>query len=187
MTSNKAVSYGVTVQPVATNQKRWVAEFVEHLLPDENRGRHSVFVDVEDGVRVRDPNLRIGWTWEGRQPNQDAPPKPLDKPDTDLAHGNLDIYPQQTLTVWITGDGLPSDRVSGIHTRHPDERGPKGELWNSYGHHSFFVRFVRTPADAAEPQPEPTDPSDSTVNQRLDALEADVKALRALLRQWTGD
>ncbi len=31
-----------------------------------------------------------------------------------------------------------------MHTNHPDEPGPGGELWNSVGHHSFHVVFQRT-------------------------------------------
>jgi len=41
-------------------------------------------------------------------------------------------------------DTLPSDRVENLHTKHADEPGPNGEIWNSIGHHSFYVIFQRT-------------------------------------------
>ena len=99
----------------------------------------------ENGQRVRDAALRIGWTWEGRTPDQTADPKPLDKPDNEPA-GNVDIYGGMHLVVWITGDGLASDRAENLHTNHADESGPHGELWNSIGHHSFALLFQRSVA-----------------------------------------
>ncbi len=96
---------------------------------------------------MHDAALRIGWTWEGRREDEPADPKPLDKPDNEPA-GNVDIYGGMHLAVWITGDGLPSDRAENMHTHHPDEPGPQGELWNSIGHHSFDLLFQRTAAEA---------------------------------------
>ena len=92
-----------------------------------------------------DPVLRIGWSWEGQTPDQKVDPKPLDKPDNEPA-GNVDIYGGMHLAVWITGDGLPSDRAENMHTNHPDEPGPSRELWNSIGHHSFALLFQRSVA-----------------------------------------
>jgi len=45
--------------------------------------------------------------------------------------------------------GNDSDSVVGIHTMHGDELGPNGEIWNSNGHHSFYIKFqkVRLQAD----------------------------------------
>lgn len=204
MAINEAKNYGVLIQETADQSRiHWSAELVTHLAPDENRGRHNVFVDVVDknGGRIRDDRLRIGWTWEGKRPNEAAPPKPLDKPDYDDGHGNVDIYAAQTLSIWIHGDGLDSDIVSGIHTRHPDEPGPNGEKWNSYGHHSFYIRFVRVDGIIQPPPIDPDDPDLAALSKRIDALsaivqqqerdianlEADILALRTLLRQWTGD
>ena len=121
----------------------WRCVLVRHLTPEENKGRHGVYVDAVDslGQRVRNLRLRIGYTWEGRQPTEKAEPVPLDKPDGETGHGVIDIYKGQKLSVWLTGDGLASDVVQGIHSNHPDELGPNGETWNSVGHHSFYVKF----------------------------------------------
>ncbi len=150
---NQAEAYGVRVVTaqaegkVAPGEKYWRLVRVRHLAPEENQGKHNAFVDAvdENGQRVRDAALRIGWTWEGRTPDQTADPKPLDKPDNEPA-GNVDIYGGMHLVVWITGDGLASDRAENLHTNHADESGPHGELWNSIGHHSFALLFQRSVA-----------------------------------------
>jgi Ig-like domain from next to BRCA1 gene/Peptidase family M23 len=118
---------------------------VRHLTPDENRGKRTVYVDAKDetGRRCWEPALRIGWTWEGRRSDVLAQPVPLYKPDTEPA-GNVDLYWGQKVEAWIAGDGLPSDHVANLHTRHPDEEAASGEFWNSRGHHSFRVVFQRT-------------------------------------------
>lgn len=158
---NQAESYGVRLIPaqVPAGQEYWQAVSVRHLSPDENRGKHAVFVDAQDasGQRRRDPALRIGWTWEGRNPNDRADPRPLDKPDNEPA-GNVDMFSGQHVELWMEGDGLPSDRVAGMHTNHPDEPGPKGEMWNTIGHHSFHVVFRRIRTEAAPSKPEAPKP-----------------------------
>lgn len=147
VTVNQAEGYNVHLAPAAVTagQRYWHVTSVRHLSPEENRGRHNVFVDAldENGQRCRVPTLRIGWSWEGRRPDEQAPPKPLDKPDNEPA-GNVDLYAGQHLEAWIEGDGLSSDHVVNLHTDHPDEPGPSGQLWNSRGHHSFHVIFQRT-------------------------------------------
>ena len=143
---NEATAYAVNVTEAAVGagQPYWQVTHVHHLTPQENQSRHNVFVDAldEKGQRYRDPMLRIGWSWEGRRPDENAPPKPLDKPDNEPA-GNVDLYWGQHLEVWIEGDGLPSDHVRNMHSQHPDELGPNGEVWNSLGHHSYHVVFQR--------------------------------------------
>lgn len=161
--ANQAERYGVRLAPATAGagETYWQAASVRHLLPEENRGRHNVYVDVLDGAgqRLRNPALRIGWTWEGRQPHEPADPKPLDKPENEPA-GNVDIFRGQHTEVWIQGDGLPSDHVLNLHSDHPDEPGPGGELWNSIGHHSFHVVFQRTRKETGEnggaPPPPPS-------------------------------
>ena len=158
---NQAEAYGVRVIPaqVTAGQNYWRVVSVRHLTPDENRGKHNVYVDAQDesGQRCRDAALRIGWTWEGRQSDQTAEPKPLDKPDNEPA-GNVDVNLGQHIEAWIQGDGLPSDHVANMHTNHPDEPGPSGDLWNSVGHHSFHVVFQRARAEGQKPEPEPPPP-----------------------------
>ncbi len=150
---NQAEAYGVRIVPAqaAAGQEVWRVIGVRHLSPVENQGKHVIFVDAQDaaGQRRRDPNLRIGWTWEGRNPDRDrADPKALDKPDSEPA-GNVDMFSGQHIELWLQGDGIPSDHIANLHTNHADEPGPKGELWNTLGHHSFHVVFRRERAGAA--------------------------------------
>lgn len=158
-------TYGVQVTPasVPAGSPTWKIIGVHHLSPEENQSRHNAFVEVldENGQRIKDPNLRIGWSWAGRSSDQAAPAKLLDKPDNEPA-GDVPIEKGMDLELWIEGDGCPSDRAHNLHTRHNDEPAAGGELWNTIGHHSYYVVFQRvrnanaTPAMAAPAVAAPT-------------------------------
>jgi hypothetical protein len=113
----------------------------------QNRGQHNAFVDIldEQGQPLRDPNLRAGWSWEGRRPDEDAPPQPLDKGLAEPA-GNVPLFRGALLEVWISDPNAVSDHVTRLSTDHPDEPNPDGEIFNSIGHHSYYVVFQRVPA-----------------------------------------
>lgn len=190
---NQAAQYGVTIQPAPSTAPAWRADVVRHLTPSENRGKRNLFVDVDDeqGNRVFDNRLRIAWlAYEG---DSSADLTPLDKLDTamELGDGNVDLYMSQTLTAWIIGDGLPSDKVAGIHTRHADEPGTNGEKWNTVGHHSFYVRFVRTSAVTIDPPVvDPTTPDSVTKAEFMivaNALQELTDEFKALVARWDGD
>ena len=144
--SNDAESYGVRVvaTPPATGVVQWKVVGVHHLTPDENRSRHNAFVDIldEQGQPLRNPDLRAGWSWEGRRPDEDAPPQPLDKSLNEPA-GNVPLFKGAQLEVWISDPNAASDHVVRISTDHPDEPNPDGEIFNSIGHHSYYVVFQR--------------------------------------------
>ncbi len=146
---NDASGYGVAVveAPAAAGAPIWKAIGVHHLTPDENRGQHNAFIDIldENGQPLRDPNLRAGWSWEGRQPGEDAPLQPLDKRLNEPA-GNVPLFKGALLEVWISDPAAPSDHVTRLSTDHPDEPTPDGDIFNSIGHHSYYVVFQRTPA-----------------------------------------
>lgn len=194
--ANQAAAYGVTIQPAPETSPAWRAEIVRHLTPPENRGKRNLFVDVVDeyGHRVFDNRLRIAWLTYADDKIADL--TPLDKSDSpiELGDGNVDLYTSQTLTAWITGDGLASDRVVGIHTRHPDEPPVNGELLNTYGHHSFYIKFKRSAGVAVVPPvvvDPPTLPTDNVTKAEFmivaNALQKQVDELKALLQRWTGE
>jgi hypothetical protein len=147
---NNAAGYGVGVQPatetVADGELYWQVVGIHHLTPEENRSRHHIFVEVLDeaGNRVRD--ALVGWNWEG---NQAAPPaprrldKPLDEPGCDIP-----LSPG-TFKLWVLG--APSEEAVGFHYRHGGETAASGELFNSFGHHSFYVVFQRVRKEAIRP------------------------------------
>lgn len=171
-----AAPYDVRLQPadVPPGEAYWRVVGIHHLLPHENRGRRHIYVDVVDsnGARVRNPQLRLRWGWEGQRPGEHAPARPFDKADWE-PHTNLDVYSGQHIWIRVEGDGLPSDTVANLHTKHADEPGPAGQTWNSIGHHSFYILFQRvvkgqepeheggengSATPPQQPTPEPTKP-----------------------------
>ena len=148
--NDSAEKYGVKIleADVAEGETYWKVIGVHHLLPRENFSNHHVYLEAldEDGNRIKPPGW-VGWTWEGRRPDERAYPVILDKPDAEAA-GNIMLFFGQKAAVWMKGisrDGQDkSDRVENIHTAHPDEPLPDGTLLNTLGHHSFYVVFQRT-------------------------------------------
>lgn len=135
--ANEAQAYGVRMEPcpVEPGQAFWKVEQVRHLPPQENRGRHLLFVDCVDeaGDRVVGAEVRVAWGEEGRllALAEGAGPLGMEVP---LAKG---------LEYAVEMVGLPSERVAGLHTDHPDEPAPDLPLGNARYHHSFAVRFRR--------------------------------------------
>lgn len=154
--------YGVEIIPatVAKGETYWRCIGVHHLEPLENMSNRNVFMEAldEQGNRIKNPVIWAGWTWEGIQGHEHADPTPLDKPDNETA-GNISVGSNQKVSVWIMGRSRASndksDKVVGLHTGHPDERLPDGRLFNSIGHHSFYVVFQRTVKGTTPPPVEP--------------------------------
>lgn len=146
---NDAQGYGVTIAPapVAPGAWYWQAVRVHHLSSEENGGNHHIFLDLLDsatptdagplGGRVSGARARITWDGGEQIVTVDKPPN---EPGT-----NFPLWKWQVCTVQalgLPGEELPSDRVAGMHTGHPDEG-----AGNTLFHHSFAVTFlkVRTP------------------------------------------
>jgi hypothetical protein len=146
---NDAVAYGVAIEPatVAPGAWYWQAVRVHHLTPEENGGRHHIFLDVFDptlgtetnplGGRVFNARLKV--TWQGGEQIVTID-KPLNEPGTNFPMWKWQVCAVQALG--LPGQELPSDRVTGLHTGHPDEA-PGNTLF----HHSFSITFckVRVP------------------------------------------
>ena len=149
-----AAAYDVRVVPaeVRAGEVYWQAVSLRHLTPEENQGRHHVYVDVQDeaGQRWRAAGLRLGWTWAGRGAQEPGEPAPLNGPDGEPA-GQLDLQRGQPAEVWIQDDGVASDRVANLHTGHPDEPDDAGQLGNADGRHSFWLVFQRVVAGEGQP------------------------------------
>ena len=149
--NDSADNYGVRVveADVAEGETYWRIIGVHHLLPRENFSNHHVYLEAldEQGNRIKNPRIWVGWTWENRRPNEPANPVILDKPDAEAA-GNIMMYFGQKVSAWVNGAAPnaqdKSDRVENLHTAHPDEPLPDGTLLNTLGHHSFYVVFQRT-------------------------------------------
>lgn len=165
---NDAAAYGVRIVPaeVAEGESYWRVIGVHHLTPEENRGKHNVFLEAldESGQRVRNPIAWAGWTWEGRRPDENAPPVRLDKPDNEPG-GNLSMWINQTISAWVTDDDELSDAIVNVHTRHKDE-----PIGNSIGHHSFYVVWMLVEM-GQEPDPEPPLPEPEPENEAEELLQ----------------
>ncbi len=136
---NDAEAYGVEIIPAAVEpgQVYWKVIRVHHLTPEENKGRHHIFLDAvdEEGNRLYGSLFTI--SWDGGNDTvviESEPPDP---------GANFPMWKWQICSV--EGVGAPSDRVINLHTAHPDEA-----PGNSLFHHSFAITYLRTVAEEAE-------------------------------------
>ena len=119
----------------------WRLKLLDKLPPEQNRGKHHAYITaVQNGRDVRGNSLAVRWGWEG----MDAPPQVafLDKPAGEPAT-NIPIM--KGMRIWLEVSdlqGIPSDRISGLHTDYPDEAMPSDGLGgNTRFHHSFNIVF----------------------------------------------
>jgi hypothetical protein len=162
---NDAELYGVAIEAANVPDGDWYWKIigVHHLLPSENNGKHNLFMDAvdENGVRITE---NVAWTWEGKMPNESAPPVALNQPDTGPA-GSLAIWMNQTISARI--DHQFSDLITNVHTRHADE-----PIGNAVGHHSFYVVWQWTKKGIKpEPPPPPPQPAGSAEEVLLQIKE----------------
>ena len=146
---NDAQGYGVAIVPatVAPGAWYWQAVRVHHLTPAENGGSHHIFLDILDPATAPNPGAPGGRvfgacariTWDGGEQIVTVD-KPLNEPGTNLPMWKWQVC--DVLALGLPGAELASDRVTGMHTGHPDEA-----TGNTLFHHSFSVTFlkVRTP------------------------------------------
>ncbi len=148
---NDALAYGVAIVPVTASPGAWYwqAVRIHHLAPEENNGNHHIYVDLYDsagaggaagyGTRLFGGRARVTWD-SGEQII--TVEKPLGEPGA-----NFPMWKWQVCGVEALGlpdAELPSDRVTGMHTGHPDEA-----AGNTLFHHSFSVTFLRVRAPEA--------------------------------------
>ena len=137
--------YGIHVQYTADAPNYHLTDITK-LDGNSNRGKQNIFVRVwdEKGIREMRPDLRI--KVEGGPSVEFAR---LDKP-TDImerGHGDVPMYASTTYNISITDSRNPSsDKVIGLHTRHPDE-----EPGNTWGHHSYLLEFKYVPKSETTP------------------------------------
>ena len=159
--------FSVSIAQWATAGPVWRAIYVHHLSPQENGNQHNVFVDCLDGMGywANASRLKVAYTWEGRRPDEQAPPRPFEKKPPE-PRAQLDLYRGQKIACWIDDPTLPSDRVVGLRSDVQDVPG------NNLFHNSFVVLFQLQQGEPVEP---PTEPGGD-----LDELRREVAALRLL-------
>jgi len=143
---NDAASYGVQIQPanVKPGALYWQVARIHHLTPQENGGNHHIYLDVLDpalggapyGGRVETARLRV--TWDGGEQIVTVD-KPANEPGTNFPMWKWQVCAVECLG--LAGQELPSDRVTGLHTGHPDEA-----AGNTLFHHSFDITYVKVQA-----------------------------------------
>ena len=143
--SNDAQGYGVAIVPatVAPGAWYWQAVRVHHLTPAENGGNHHLYLDMLDPATAPDPGslggrvygARARITWEGGEQIVTID-KPLNEPGTNFPMWKWQVC--DALALGSPGEELVSDRVTGMHTGHPDEA-----VGNTLFHHSFSVTFLK--------------------------------------------
>ena len=141
---SNAEPYGVTVEPVTVTPgtRYWRLTRVHHLSPQENAGRHHIYIDATKADGSRAFNSQAHITWEGGEHTVTVD-KPLNEPGT-----NFPLFKWQVCTVKM--QGMPSDKVSGISSGHPDEPNPDGsQSGNTLFHHSFMLLFQEVIAPQA--------------------------------------
>ncbi len=147
---NDAEAYGVEIIPAAVEpgQEYWKVIVVHHLTPEENSGRHHIFLDAVDEAGNRLYGTLFTISWDGGSDTvviEHQPPEP---------GANFPMWKWQVCSV--EGVGAPSDRVINLHTAHPDEA-PGNTLF----HHSFAITYLRTIAE------EPGEPAYSAISGRV--------------------
>jgi hypothetical protein len=141
---SNAEPYGVTVEPVtvAPGTRYWRLTRVHHLSPQENGGRHHIYIDATNADGKRAFNTQAHIIWEGGEHTST-----LDKPINEPA-ANFPMFKWQKCSVEM--QGMPSDKVHGLSSSHPDEPNPDGtQTGNTPFHHSFLVRFQEVSAAQA--------------------------------------
>jgi len=137
---NDAVAYGVRVVEVEVEPgvEYWKITRVHHLTPEENYGRHHLFLDTLDEAGNRLFGSRALVSWDGGS-EKIVIDKPLGEPGA-----NFPMWKWQICS--LTMLDLPSDKVENLRTDHPDEASG-----NTLFHHSFSVTVQRTVAPLTDP------------------------------------
>lgn len=185
--TNEAERFGVAIVPAAPDalsgaEYYWRVSSVFVPAGAMNAGKHNIYVDAYglDGKPLRNIEARVLPQFGSEQPYTLKLDKPVTEPGT-----NVPMFSQQTYAVEMAG--YPSERVTGMHTRHPDE-GPG----NTWGHWSFHMVFDLTPVPSGatpppEPEPEPPTPTEppppgtgSVEAGALGVVLADIDKLRQM-------
>jgi hypothetical protein len=154
---NNADTGGASIKTVTpsqggqTSSELWRVIGIHQLTPAEAGSSQYVYVDLVDqnGQVIRGGTPLIAWTWEGRRPNEPAPPIRPDKPAHEAA-ANLSLGTGQKIAVWIQDSSRSSDGVINLQAApaHPAS-GPAPTP------RSFYVLFQR---QNVAPEPVPTEP-----------------------------
>lgn len=178
---------GIQIKRAAGGDKVWRVVAAYHLTPEENRGKHLIYVEAldEHGNWVDTNNLSVGWGWENQQPHEKVNPKKFEKRPPEF-RANVDLYRGQKTAIWMSDpSGVQSDVVANLHS--DVENLPEH---NTFGHNSYIVIFQRmsnqpvttTPDDPnkpKEPSPDPDTPQINAIKLQFAVVIQDYNAVLA--------
>ncbi len=131
------------VEIVRGQGPRWRVRSVRKLSPEENRGKHNVYVDVwRNGSCIRSLSaIAVCYGWQDAPAQTVRLDKPMSEPGT-----NFPIYLGANYWAKVADvDGNQSETVTGLTCDLPDEPMPAdGMGGNTNGHHSWMVEFEWT-------------------------------------------
>jgi hypothetical protein len=129
-------------QPAAS--ELWRLLGVRLLTAAESSPSQYLYVDLVDpnGQPIRGAVPLIAWTWEGRRPNEPAPPIRPDKPAQEAA-ANIGLNVGQKITVWVQDGSMLSDGAVNLQAA-PAGSAPR----------SFYLLFQRQSISPQQPPPQ---------------------------------
>ena len=158
---NDAEHYGISVTAVADLKPGdWYYQviMVHHYTPQENDGRHNLYMTVLDENGERVVGAKVAVLNHG---NNQTTYVTCDKPISEPA-GNCQLNPQDRMSCSV--DGSAGESAGIFHTQWPAEPPPTawGHNGNDVSHHSFLVLFKRVQVQSTEPSPGPEPEGDFT-------------------------
>lgn len=132
----------------------WRVIGVRLLTAVESGSSQYLYVDLVDknGQPVRGATPLVGWTWEGRRPNESAPPIRPDKPAGEAAC-NIALNQGLKISAWIQDGAIPSDTALNFQAAPP--RTTTGTVNPP---RSFYVLFQKQSVSITPQPPTPVGP-----------------------------
>ncbi|MCE2467740.1 MAG: hypothetical protein J4G06_06915 [Caldilineaceae bacterium] len=133
---NLASHYGVAIDSMLPQGagRYWKVRQVRHLAPEENQGRHHIFVQAHFHPDTTSDEVLFLVEWE------DGSQEYKLRRSRRESIGHVAMFTWQVCNVQMLG--APSEVVSGLTANHPDELLEDGtRSGNTLFHHSFQVEF----------------------------------------------
>lgn len=133
---NLASHYGVAIDSMLPQGagRYWKVRQVRHLAPEENQGRHHIFVQAHFHPDSTSDEVLFLVEWE------DGSQEYKLRRSRRESIGHVAMFTWQVCNVQMLG--APSEVVSGLTANHPDELLEDGtRSGNTLFHHSFQVEF----------------------------------------------
>lgn len=142
---NQASRYGVDINSVLPQGagRYWKVRQIRHLSPEENQGRHHIFVQAHFHPDSTSDEVLFLVEWE------DGSQEYKLRRSRRESIGHVAMFTWQVCNVQMLG--APSEIVTGLTANHPDELLEDGtRSGNTLFHHSFQVEFEEVIEESEE-------------------------------------